>query len=165
MRAVVPAPSVRTVGQGVFQGRSKLWNQGSKSTCRTTSSAAEWSHLSGLVASIGRERNPLEMQGKRAGKGGSGQEPPGSEHSQTPVPGAEDDPIGCRPPGSSAHGILQARILEHIAIPFFRGPSQRRDSTQVSCITGRFFYFLSHKGSPKRIICPAQIILIDVDRN
>ena len=35
--------------------------------------------------------------------------------------------------------ILQARILEWIAVPFSRGSSQPRDGTQVSCITGRFF--------------------------
>ena len=37
------------------------------------------------------------------------------------------------------HGILQARILEWVAFPFSRGPSQPRDLTQVSRITGRFF--------------------------
>ena len=37
------------------------------------------------------------------------------------------------------HGILQARILEWVAFPFFRGSSQPRDSTQVSCIAGGFF--------------------------
>ena len=36
-------------------------------------------------------------------------------------------------PGSSVHGILQARILEWVAIPFFRGSSRPRDRTQVSC--------------------------------
>ena len=36
------------------------------------------------------------------------------------------------------HGILQARILEWIAVPFSREPSQPRDWTQVSCIAGRF---------------------------
>ena len=41
--------------------------------------------------------------------------------------------------GSSAHGILQARILEWVAIPFSRGSSWPRDGTQVSCIAGRFF--------------------------
>ena len=41
--------------------------------------------------------------------------------------------------GSSVHGILQARILEWVAIPFSRGSSQPRDWTQVSCIAGRFF--------------------------
>ena len=42
-------------------------------------------------------------------------------------------------PGSSVHGILQARILEWVAIPFSRGFSWPRDWTQVSCIAGRFF--------------------------
>jgi len=37
------------------------------------------------------------------------------------------------------HGILQARILEWVAIPFFRGSSQPRDQTQVSSIAGGFF--------------------------
>ena len=36
------------------------------------------------------------------------------------------DPMDCSPPGSSAHGILQARILEWVAIPFSRGSSQPR---------------------------------------
>jgi len=35
--------------------------------------------------------------------------------------------------------ILQARILEWVAIPSPRGSSQSRDQTQVSCIAGRFF--------------------------
>ena len=42
-------------------------------------------------------------------------------------------------PGSSAHGILQARILELVAIFFSRGSSWIRDWTRVSCIAGRFF--------------------------
>ena len=42
-------------------------------------------------------------------------------------------------PGSSVHGILQATILEWVAIPFSRGSSCPRDATQVSCIAGRFF--------------------------
>jgi len=37
------------------------------------------------------------------------------------------DPINCTPPGSSVHGILQARILEWVAISFSRGSSQPRD--------------------------------------
>ena len=44
------------------------------------------------------------------------------------------DPIDFSPLGSSVHGILQARILEWVAIPFSRGSSQPRDRTQVSCI-------------------------------
>ena len=39
----------------------------------------------------------------------------------------------------SVHGILQARILEWVAIPFPRGSSGSRDQTGVSCISGRFF--------------------------
>ena len=39
------------------------------------------------------------------------------------------DPMNCRPPGSSVHGILQARILEWVAISFSRGSSQPRDRT------------------------------------
>jgi hypothetical protein len=42
-------------------------------------------------------------------------------------------------PGSSVHGILQARILEWVAIPFSRASFQPRDQTWVSCIIGRFF--------------------------
>ena len=42
------------------------------------------------------------------------------------------DPIDCGPPGSSVHGILQARILEWVAIPTSRGSSQLRDRTQGS---------------------------------
>ena len=42
-------------------------------------------------------------------------------------------------PGSSVPGILQARILEWVAISFSRGSSQPRNQTQVSCIAGRFF--------------------------
>ena len=48
-------------------------------------------------------------------------------------------PVDCSPPSSSVHGILQARILEWVAISFSRGSSQPRDRTQVSCIGGRHF--------------------------
>ena len=43
------------------------------------------------------------------------------------------DPMDCSSPGSSAHGILQARILEWVAISFSRGSSQSRDQTHVFC--------------------------------
>ena len=49
------------------------------------------------------------------------------------------NPMDCSPPGFSVYGIVQARILEWIAIPFSRGTSQPRDRTLVSCIVGRFF--------------------------
>ena len=41
--------------------------------------------------------------------------------------------------GLTVHEILQARILEWVAFPFSRGPSQLRDQTQVSRISGGFF--------------------------
>ena len=43
------------------------------------------------------------------------------------------DPMDYSLPGSSVHGILQARILESVASPFFRGSSQPRERTWVSC--------------------------------
>ena len=49
------------------------------------------------------------------------------------------DPMDCSLPGSSVYGILQARVLEWVAISFSSGSSQSRNWTQISCIAGRFF--------------------------
>ena len=49
------------------------------------------------------------------------------------------DPMDSSPPGSSVHGIFQARILGWVAISFSRGSSRLRDRTQVSLIAGRHF--------------------------
>ena len=49
------------------------------------------------------------------------------------------DPMDCSPPGTSIHGLSQARILEWVAISSSRGSSWPRDQTQVSCIAGRLF--------------------------
>ena len=49
------------------------------------------------------------------------------------------NPMDCSPPGSSVHGIFQARILEWAAIPFSRGSSRPRDQTKVSWTASRFF--------------------------
>ena len=57
------------------------------------------------------------------------------------------DPMDCSLPGSSVHGIFQARELEWVAISFSKGSSQPRDQTHVSCIASRRFYHLSHQGS------------------
>ena len=48
-------------------------------------------------------------------------------------------PTLCDPMDYTVHGIIQARILEWVALPFSRGSFQPRDQTQVSCIAGRFF--------------------------
>ena len=49
------------------------------------------------------------------------------------------DPMACSPPGSSVHGILQARIVEWVAISSARASSQPKDQTCISRIAGRFF--------------------------
>ena len=52
---------------------------------------------------------------------------------------AQSCPTLCNLLDYTAHGILQAKILEWVAIPFSKGSSQFRDWTQVSHIAGRFF--------------------------
>ena len=49
------------------------------------------------------------------------------------------DPMDCSPPGSYVREILQARILEWVAMPFSRCFSWPRDRTCISCIAGIFF--------------------------
>ena len=49
------------------------------------------------------------------------------------------NPMDCSLPGSSVHGIFQARILEWVAISFSRGSSRPRDQARVSHIVGRRF--------------------------
>ena len=64
------------------------------------------------------------------------------------------NPIDYNLPGSSAHGIIQARILEGVAIVSSRGSSWPRDPAHVSCISciaGEFF-MVSHLGRP----CPQE---------
>ena len=61
------------------------------------------------------------------------------------------DPMDCSPPGSSVHGILQARILEWVAISFSRGSSQARDRTQVSRIAGRRFNLWATREAQKKV--------------
>ena len=48
-------------------------------------------------------------------------------------------PMDCSPPGSSVHGILQARILERVPISYSRGSYRTRNRTQVSCTAAGFF--------------------------
>ena len=62
------------------------------------------------------------------------------------------DPMDCSPPGSSVHGIFQARVLEWVAIAFSRGPSGPRDRAPVSCITGRHFTVRA-PGKPLSSLC------------
>ena len=57
------------------------------------------------------------------------------------------DPMGCSPPGSSVHGILQARTLEQVAISFSRGSSQTQRSSPGLPYCRQSLYQLSHQGS------------------
>ena len=57
------------------------------------------------------------------------------------------DPRDCSLPGSPVHGILQARILEQIAISFSGGSSRPRNQTWVFCICKWILYQLSYEGS------------------
>ena len=58
------------------------------------------------------------------------------------------DPVDCCLPGSSVHGISQARILEWVAILFSKGSSKSKDQTHVSCIGRWVLYYLSTKEAP-----------------
>ena len=62
------------------------------------------------------------------------------------------DPIDCSPPGFAVHRILQARILEWVAIPFSRGSSWRRDWTRVSHVAGRFFNVWATREAHTRVV-------------
>ena len=58
------------------------------------------------------------------------------------------DPRNCSPPGSSVHGIFQARILEWVPIPFSRGVFLAQTSNPGLLHFRQILYHLSHQGSP-----------------
>ena len=63
------------------------------------------------------------------------------------------DSMDCSLPGSSVHGISQARILESVAISFFRVSSKPWDGTHVSCFAGRFFYHWARREAHTETMC------------
>ena len=65
-------------------------------------------------------------------------------------------PTVCSLAGSWVHGILQARILEWVAIPSSRACSWSRDWTQVSCIAGRFFTMWASRSPVRKGLCKQQ---------
>ena len=69
------------------------------------------------------------------------------------------DTMDLSPPGSSVHGISQARILEWFAISFSRGLSQPRDQTQISCIGRQILYHWATWEAPKSFSKDSQIRL------
>ena len=127
-----PLPSWLRVGTLVLQGRALKHS----SHCRedtTDSSPLQPPHSDPF--------NPLDFS--------SGGHYPARRRSHVPlcVCVAQSCPTLCDPMGcidcslssSSVHRILQARILERVAISFSRGSSQPRDQPRVSCMAGRFF--------------------------
>ena len=62
------------------------------------------------------------------------------------------NPMDCSPPGSSVHGIHQARILEWVAIFLLQGifPTQELNPGLLHC--RRILHHLSHQGSPREMI-------------
>ena len=72
---------------------------------------------------------------------------------QPPGPGESPSrvrcvPMDCGPPGSSIHGLFQARVLEWVAISFSRAFSWPRDQTQVSRTAGRRFIVWATREAP-----------------
>ena len=72
------------------------------------------------------------------------------------------DSMDYSPPGSSCHGILQARILEWVAISFSRGSSWPRDSTRVSCAAGKFFTVWATREARKTLHTSSRIYYIEL---
>ena len=62
------------------------------------------------------------------------------------------DSMDCSLPGSSFHGISQARVLEWVAISFSRGSSLPRDQTHISCIGRWVLYCWATREAPKFLI-------------
>ena len=67
--------------------------------------------------------------------------------------------MDCSLSGSSIHGIFQARVLEWIAISFFRGPSRPRNQTQVSRIAGRRFNLWATREAPREELTGIHLLI------
>ena len=76
------------------------------------------------------------------------------------------DSMDCSTPGSSTHGILQARILEWVGIPFSEGSSGPRDRTHISyasCVGRQVLYHWRHLSAflNSASDCPSDFTLLD----
>ena len=69
------------------------------------------------------------------------------------------DPMDCSLPGSSVRGLLQARILEWVAVLLSRGSSQPRGGTQVSHIAGRFFTSWATREARQRVCVNTKFLI------
>ena len=72
------------------------------------------------------------------------------------------NPTDCNLPGSSVHEIVQPRIFEWVAMPYFIWSSQPMGQTcgSCDCIAGGFFYLLSHLGSPQNIMIVLPVVRV-----
>ena len=70
------------------------------------------------------------------------------------------NPMDCSPLGSSVHGILQARILEWVAIPFFRGVFHTHGSNLGLLHCRPILYHLSHEGKIKCCVPPHSLFRV-----
>ena len=68
------------------------------------------------------------------------------------------DSMDCSPPGSSVHGLLQARILEWVAISSFRESPWPRDWTHISCVSCIGITLLK----TKKTLCPGTVLISSV---
>ena len=95
------------------------------------------------VLNLAKESSPFQLKANTKCSCGRTAKSPGARESPITVGCMHAltlcNPTDWSPPGSSVHGISQARRLERVAIPSSRGSSQPRDWTQVSGIVGRFF--------------------------
>ena len=97
--------------------------------------------MSDAHSSLGFEKRSLGCQGHRGQRADEGV----CECPVTPSSLTLSHPVDCSPPGSPAHRLSQARILEWAAISSFRGFSRPRDWTCVSCIGWRILYHCAIK--------------------
>ena len=72
--------------------------------------------------------------------------------------------MDCSPPGSSVHGISQARLLEWVAISFSRESSQAKDQTHSPALVGRF-YITEPPGDPAQDPARSNLVLIQMLRS
>ena len=104
--------------------------------CSNSGPLSQWCHPTIFSLDHKKEWKSWKVVRKRRRRKGGGKE---SESEVAQLCLTLSCPMDCSLPGSSVHGIFQARVLEWAAISFSRGSSQPRDRTWVSFIAGRHF--------------------------
>ena len=115
-----------------------------------------------LRASVVLREQVSGMQASHLPKDGKLKEGVGKENVSFSVM-SDCNPMDCNPPGSSVHGILQARILKWAAISFSRGSSQPRDWTSRSSIGRQILYCWTTRETPELVIVWALHLLLPPD--